>query len=67
MRHSMFIAANIAKRHDTYFKALYDKKRAEGKPYTVANCAVARKLLLVTRAVWMSGDAYSPDINRMQS
>ena len=52
----MFIAANIAKRHDAYFKALYDKKRAGGKPYTVANCAVARKLLLVARAVWMSGE-----------
>jgi transposase len=60
LRHSMFIAANIAKRHDPYFKALYNKKRAEGKPYTVANCAVARKLLLVARAVWMSGEKYDP-------
>lgn len=67
LRHSMFIAANIAKRHDAYFKALYDKKRAEGKPYTVANCAVARKLLLVARAVWMSDKEYSPDINCLQS
>ena len=54
----MFIAAYVAKRYDPYFRALYDKKRAEGKPYTVAVCVVARKLLAVVRAVWLSEEGY---------
>jgi transposase len=58
LRRSAFIAANVAKRCDPKFKALYDKKRAEGKPYTVATCVVARKLLSVVRAVWLSGKDY---------
>lgn len=43
LRHSVFIAASVARRHDPTFMALYDKKRAEGKSYTVAVCVVARK------------------------
>lgn len=58
LRRSVFIAANVARQHDPYFKALYDKKRAEGKPYTVAVVAVSRKLLLVVRGVWLSGKPY---------
>jgi transposase len=58
LRRNMFIAANIARQHDPSFKTLYDKKRAEGKPYTVAVCVVARKLLAVSRAVWLSGQPY---------
>lgn len=62
LRRSMFIAANIARQYDPNFKALYDKKRAEGKQYTVANCVVARKLLTVVRAVWLRGEDY--DVSR---
>jgi transposase len=58
LRRSLFIAASTARQHDPYFKALYDKKRNEGKPYTVAVCVVARKLLAVIRAVWLSGGNY---------
>ena len=58
LRRSLFIAANIARRYDPQFKALFDKKKAEGKPYTVANCIVARKLLAIIRAVWLSGKEY---------
>ena len=58
LRRSLFIAANIARCHDPYFQAVYDKKRAEGKSYTVAVCVVARKLLTVVRAVWLSGKEY---------
>ena len=58
LRRSIFIAANIARQHDPYFKALYDKKRAEGKRYTVANCVVARKLLTIARAVWITEKNY---------
>jgi transposase len=58
LRRSLFIAANIARQHDPQFRALYDKKRAEGKRYTVANCVVARKLLTIVRAVWLSETNY---------
>lgn len=59
LRHSLFVAASVARQHDPQFKALYDKKRAEGKSYTVATCVVARKLLLVIRSVWLSGNDYT--------
>ena len=58
LRRSLFIAANVARQHDIQFKALYDKKRAEGKTYKEANCVVARKLLKVIRSVWLSGKDY---------
>lgn len=58
LRHSLFIAANIARIHDPQFKALYNKKRAEGKSHTVAVIVVARRLLAVVRAVWLSGESY---------
>jgi transposase len=58
LRRSVFIAASVARQFDPKFKALYDKKRAEGKPYTVATCVVARKLLSVVRAVWLSEKDY---------
>lgn len=59
LRRSLFIAANVARQYDPQFKTLYDKKRAEGKSYTEATCVVARKLLKVIRAVWLSGKAYA--------
>jgi transposase len=58
LRRSLFIAASVARRYDPQFKALYDKKRAEGKSYKVATCIVARKLLMVVRSVWLSGMNY---------
>ena len=61
LRRSLFIAGNIARRYDPYFKALYDKKRSEGKTYTVAICVVARKLATVARALWLSGIDYNVD------
>jgi transposase len=59
LRHSLFLAASVARQHDPYFKALYEKKRNEGKSYTVAVCVVARKLLVVIRAMWLSGKSYN--------
>lgn len=66
LRRSLFIAANVARQHDPQFKALYDKKRAEGKAYTVAICVVSRKLLAVVRSVWLSGKAYGVPTPSMQ-
>lgn len=65
LRHSVFIAASVAKRCDPSFKALYDKKRSEGKRYTAATCVVSRKLLAVTRAVWASGKPYAPNYKKI--
>jgi len=62
LRRSLFIAASVARQYDPYFKALYDKKRGEGKSYTVATIAVARKLLLVVRSIWLSGEGYDVKI-----
>jgi len=59
LRRSLFIAASVARQHDPYFKALYDKKRAEGKKYTAATVVVARKLLSISRAVWLSEQNYN--------
>lgn len=57
-RRAIFIAANVARRFDPGCKVYYEKKRSEGKSYTVATCAVARRLLLIVRAVWLSGGVY---------
>ncbi|HUD06424.1 MAG TPA: IS110 family transposase [Candidatus Saccharimonadales bacterium] len=62
LRRSVFIAASVARQRDPYFKALYDKKRAEGKPYTVAIIVVARRLLVIVRAVWLSNQDYNPNL-----
>lgn len=61
LRRSVFIAASIARQHDTNLKVLYNKKRNEGKPYTVATIVVARKLLAIVRAVWLSNKDYNPN------
>ena len=58
LRRNLFIAASVARQHDPYFRSIYEKKRAEGKTYKAAVIAVERKLLLVIRAVWLSGKAY---------
>jgi transposase len=58
LRRSLFIAASVARQNDPQFKALYDKKRSEGKAYTVATIVVARKLLTIVRAVWVSHQDY---------
>jgi hypothetical protein len=49
--------------HDPQFKALYDKKKAEGKTFKVANCVVTRKLVKVIWSVWKNGKDYTvPEI-----
>lgn len=58
VRRNLFLAANVARQHDPYFKAIYDKKRGEGKRYTVATIVVVRKLLAVVRCVWLEEREY---------
>lgn len=59
LRRSIFIAANVARIRDPQFKALYEKKRSEGKTHKQATCVVARKLLRVVYSVWKNNKAYS--------
>jgi transposase len=58
LRRSLFIAASIARQHDPNCKSLYDKKRSEGKRYTVATVVVARKLVRIVFTVWATGMPY---------
>jgi transposase len=59
LRRALFIAANVARQHDPNFRSTYDKKRNEGKKYTVATCVVARQLLKTVRAVWLRETPYA--------
>lgn len=58
LRRAIYMAAASAERHDLTLKAIYDKKRAEGKRYTEATIVVARKLLNRVYAVWKRGTPY---------
>lgn len=58
LRRALFIAASVARMHDPELKAYYEKKRNEGKRYTVAVCAVARKLISRIYAVWTRQTPY---------
>ena len=58
LRHALFIAGSVAKTFDPTCRALYDKKRAEGKRYKEATIVVARKITRIIYAVWTSGKAY---------
>jgi transposase len=58
LRRALFVAANVARMHDPELKAYYEKKRSEGKRYTVAICAVARKLINRIYAVWTRQTPY---------
>lgn len=52
LRHVLFQAAFIAKRHNPDFGRYYAKKKSEGKHHTSILCAVERKLIHLIWAVW---------------
>lgn len=58
LRRALFVAASVARMHDPELKTFYEKKRSEGKRYTVAVCAVARKLISRIYAVWTRQTPY---------
>lgn len=58
LRRMLYIAATVARQYDPVCKALYEKKRAEGKRFKEAIMVVARKLLRIIYCVWTSGKAY---------
>ncbi len=65
LRRALFIAANVARQHDPNFRGTYEKKRSEGKRYTVATCVVARQLLKTVRAVWLRETPYAVAIDEI--
>ena len=58
LRHTLYQAAFIARRHDPELGAYYRKKRAEGKHHTAVLCAIERKLIHRIFAVWKRGTPY---------
>jgi transposase len=58
LRRALFVAANVARRFDPELNAYYEKKRSGGKRYTVAVCAVTRKLVSRIYAVWTRQTPY---------
>ncbi len=58
LRHVLFNAAFIAKRHNPELKAFMQKKLREGKHYFLALCAVERKLVHLIYAVWRRGTPF---------
>jgi transposase len=60
LRRALFIAASVARRFDPELMAYYAKKRGEGKRYTVATIATARKLLARVYAVLCRGTPFIP-------
>lgn len=59
LRHMLFNAAFIARRHNPALRAYFEKKRREGKHYFSAMCAVERKLVHLIYAVWKRGTPYA--------
>lgn len=58
LRHILFNAAFVARRHNPELKKYFEKKRAEGKHYFSALCAVERKLIHLIYAVWKRGTPF---------
>jgi len=52
LRHVLFMGAFVAAQKNLKLKAYFEKKRAEGKHYHSALCAVERKLVHLIYAVW---------------
>lgn len=58
LRSLLFNAATVARRYNPDLCVFFEKKRAEGKHYFVAMCAVERKLVHVIYAVWKRGTPF---------
>jgi transposase len=50
VRHTLYMAAFVARRYNPEIKAFYDRLIAAGKPFKVAMIACARKLLVILNA-----------------
>lgn len=52
LRHILYLGALAARRCNPQLKLFFEKKISEGKHYSVASCAVERKLIHLIHAVW---------------
>lgn len=64
LRHMLFNAAFVARRHNPDLKRYHEQKLKEGKHYFSAMCAVERKLIHLIYAVWKRG---TPFVQRSQT
>ena len=58
LRHVLYFSTAVAQLHDQEFKDYFLKKRNEGKSYTEATLAGARKMTYRIYAVWKRGTPY---------
>ncbi len=63
LRWLLYLAAQASLRvkQESYFRALYERKRAEGWASTQALCVVARKIAKIAWALAHSGESYRPE------
>jgi transposase len=57
----MYIASVACIKHNPEFKALYNKKRSQGKSAKQALIYVAKKRAHLCLSMLKSGEAYAPD------
>jgi transposase len=67
VRRILFLAALHTSQRDNDFADTYNRLVGEGKKKMVAMVAVMRKILVVMRAVLISGKAYQPHYNKTRS
>jgi len=60
LRHSLFMPALVALRHNPDLKATYDALIATGKARKVAVVAIMRKLLVLANALLRNGHTWKP-------
>lgn len=58
VRKALYMPALAATRGDSDLADIYDRLMSEGKTHKAALCAVMRKMLLVMRAILISGELY---------
>jgi len=61
LRSALYIAAVACLKHNPQFKALYDKKRSQGKTGKQALICLAKKLAHLCLSMLKSGDVYHPE------
>jgi transposase len=67
LRAALYMAALSAHTHNPVIKAFFDRLIAEGKPFKVALCACARKLIHIAYALVTKQRAFDPDFAPNQS
>lgn len=65
LRKALYMATLSAARHNPPIRAFYERLRSAGKPFKVAHCAAARKLLTLAWAVVTKQQPFDPDRARV--